>query len=83
MKNLLITTLLTTAFPAVALANACDDYYNKLEASMKQDGSYSDEAMKIVKDQVAAVPVEQQETFCTAALENMNAVNESDTEAKG
>lgn len=72
MKKVLIASLLASAFPAVALANSCDDYYKKMEEDMKKDGVYSDQAMKIVKDQVAAVPADQQETFCKAAIESMN-----------
>ena len=72
MKKVLIASLLASAFPAVALANSCDDYYKKMEEDMKKDGVYSDQAMKIVKDQVAAIPADQQETFCKAAIESMN-----------
>lgn len=72
MKKVLIASLLASAFPAVALANSCDDYYKKMEEDMKKDGVYSDQAMKIVKDQVAAVPADQQDAFCKAAIESMN-----------
>ena len=72
MKKVLIASLLASAFPAVALANSCDDYYKKMEEDMKKEGVYSDQAMKIVKDQVAAVPADQQETFCKAAIDSMN-----------
>ena len=72
MKKVLIASLLASAFPAVALANSCDDYYKKMEEDMKKDGVYSDQAMKIVKDQVAAVPADQQDSFCKAAIENIN-----------
>ena len=72
MKKVLIASLLASAFPAVALANSCDDYYKKMEEDMKKDGVYSDQAMKIVKDQVAAVPAEHQDAFCKAAIESMN-----------
>ena len=70
MKKVLIASLLASAFPAVALANSCDDYYKKMEEDMKKDGVYSDQAMKIVKDQVAAVPADQQDSFCKAAIES-------------
>ena len=43
-----------------------------MEEDMKKDGVYSDQAMKIVKDQVAAVPADQQESFCKAAIESIN-----------
>ena len=72
MKKVLIASLLASAFPAVALANSCDDYYKKMEADMKKDGVYSDQAMKIVNDQVAAVPADQQDSFCKAAIESIN-----------
>lgn len=72
MKKALIASLLASAFPAVALANSCDDYYKKMEEDMKKDGVYSDQAMKIVKDQVAAVPADQQDAFCKAAIESVN-----------
>ena len=72
MKKVLIASLLAAAFPAVTFAGSCDDYYKKMEEDMKKDGSYSDAAMKIVKDQVAAVPTDQQETFCKTAIESMN-----------
>ena len=92
MKKILIASLLASAFPAVALANSCDDYYKKMEEDMKKDGVYSDQAMKIVKDQVAAVPADQQDSFCKAAIESINnSANdnggsdekEEDEEAKG
>ena len=87
MKKVLIASLLASAFPAVALANSCDDYYKKMEEDMKKDGVYSDQAMKIVKDQVAAVPADQQETFCKAAIDSMNSSandeKEEGEEAKG
>ena len=72
MKKILIASLLASAFPAVALANSCDDYYKKMEEDMKKDGVYSEQAMKIVKDQVAAVPADQQDSFCKAAIESIN-----------
>ena len=72
MKNVLIASLLASAFPAVALANSWDDYDKKMEEDMKKDGVYSDQAMKIVKDQVAAVPADQQDSFCKAAIESIN-----------
>lgn len=72
MKKVLIASLLASAFPAVALANSCDDYYKKMEEDMKKDGVYNDQAMKIVKDQVAAVPADQQDSFCKAAIESIN-----------
>ena len=48
---------------------------------MKKDGAYSEQAMKIIKDQVAAVPAEQQETFCQVALESLSDADNSDKEA--
>ena len=72
MNKVLIASLLASAFPAVALANSCDDYYKKMEEDMKKDGVYSDQAMKIVKDQVDAVPADQQDSFCKAAIERIN-----------
>ena len=72
MKKVLIASLLASAFPAIALANSCDDYYKKMEEDMKKDGVYSDQAMKIVKDQVAAVPADQQDSVCKAAIESIN-----------
>jgi hypothetical protein len=52
-----------------------------MAADMKKDGAYSEQAMKIIKDQVAAVPAEQQETFCQVALESLSDADNSDTEA--
>ena len=72
MKKVVLASLIAAAFPAVALANSCDDYYKKMEEDMKKDGVYSDQAMKIVKDQVAAVPADQQDSFCKAAIESIN-----------
>ena len=72
MKKVLLASLLAAIYPVAALAGTCDDYYAKMEESMKKDGAYSDEAMKIVKDQIAAVPADQQENFCKAAIESMN-----------
>ena len=82
MKKVLIASLLASAFPAVALANSCDDYYKKMEEDMKKEGVYSDQAMKIVKDQVAAVPADQQETFCKTALEAFSATDKADSSDK-
>ena len=72
MKKVVLASLIAAAFPAVALAGSCDDYYKKMEEDMKKDGVYSDQAMKIVKDQVAAVPADQQDSFCKAATESIN-----------
>ena len=69
MKKVLIVSLLAAMYPAAALANACDDYYAHMEDALKKAGKYSDQAMKIVKDQVAAVPRDQQENFCSASIE--------------
>lgn len=77
-----ILTVFFAVVPAAALAGACDDYYNEMEADMKKDGAYSEQAMKIVKDQVAAVPAEQQETFCLAALESFNGATGEDENKK-
>ena len=71
MKKVLIASLLASAFPAVALANSCDDYYKKMEEDMKKDGVYSDQAMKIVKEQVAGVPAGRQAEFCKSSLQGM------------
>lgn len=72
MKKVLIASLIAAAYPAAALAGSCDDYYKKMEEDMKKDGSYSEQAMKIVKDQVAAVPADQLDNFCKTAIESMN-----------
>lgn len=69
MKKAVFASLIAAAFPVIALAGSCDDYFKKAEEDLKKDGAYSEQTMKIIKDQVAAVPADQQETFCKTALE--------------
>ena len=78
MKKVVLASLIAAAFPAVALAGSCDDYYKKAEEDLKKDGNYSEQAMKIIKDQVAAVPADQQEIFCKTALESSNTSDKGD-----
>ena len=80
MKKVILTALLA-AVSTAAFAGVCEDYYSKMAADMKKDGAYSEQAMKIIKDQVAAVPAEQQETFCQVALESLSDAVNSDKEA--
>lgn len=75
MKKVVLASLIAAAFPTAALAGSCDDYYKKSEEDLKKDGNYSEQAMKIIKDQVAAVSADQQEAFCKAALESFNAAD--------
>ena len=82
MKKVVLASLIAAAFPAVALAGSCDDYYKKAEEDLKKDGNYSEQAMKIIKDQVAAVPADQQETFCKTALEAFSATDKDDSNDK-
>ncbi|WP_225757002.1 cell surface protein [Cardiobacterium sp. Marseille-Q4385] len=82
MKKVVLASLIAAAFPAVALAGSCDDYYKKAEEDLKKDGNYSEQAMKIIKDQVAAVPADQQETFCKTALEAFGATDKADSNDK-
>lgn len=70
MKKIMISALMVAAFPA-AFAGACDDYFSYMEETLKKDGAYSEEAMKIVKDQIAAAAEDQREAVCKAALESM------------
>ena len=81
MKKVVLASLIAATFPAVALAGSCDDYYKKAE-DLKKDGNYSEQAMKIIKDQVAAVPADQQETFCKTALEAFSATDKADSNDK-
>ena len=74
MKKVILTALLA-AVSTAAFAGVCEDYYSKMAADMKKDGAYSEQAMKIIKDQVAAVSADQQEAFCKAALESFNAAD--------
>ena len=68
MKKLLLATLAVTfSIPAFSAAPACEDYFKHMEEMMKKEGSYSDQAMKIVRDQIAAVPADQHDSFCKAA----------------
>ncbi|MDO4644061.1 MAG: cell surface protein [Cardiobacteriaceae bacterium] len=73
MKKVLFTTLLVATFPAFAAPASCDEYTKQMEETLKKEGSYSEEAMKIVKDQIATVSADQQEAFCKAAIESMKA----------
>lgn len=66
----MIAALMAAGMPA-AFAGACDDYFAYMEETLKKENSYSDEAMKIVKDQIAAVPDDQKEAVCKAGLESM------------
>ena len=80
MKKLMIATVMAAALPA--FADTCEDYFAAMEASLKKDGAYSEEAMKIVRDQLAAVPADQHEAFCKAGIEGLKASeNDSEQEA--
>ena len=70
MKKLMIAALMAAGLPA-AFAGECDDYYKYMEESLKKDGAYSEEAMKIVKDQIEVVPADQKEAVCKAAIESL------------
>lgn len=72
MKKILLAALIAAALPAAALAGSCDDYYKKAEEELKKDGNAGEQTMKLIKDQVAAIPADRQETFCAAALENLD-----------
>lgn len=84
MKKVLFASLVAVAFPAFAEPAACSEYHQKMEEVLKAEGNYSPEAMKIVTDQTAAIPAEQQEAFCKAGLEGLTIqASESDPEKKG
>lgn len=68
MKKMLVIALMAAG--ASAYADSCDDYFAMMEAELKKDGAYSEEAMKIVHDQIAAVPADQKEAVCKAAIES-------------
>lgn len=74
MKKILFASLLAGAvLPAIADSALCGEYHQKMEEALKAEGNYSDEAMKIVKDQTASIPAEQQEAFCQAGIEGLQA----------
>lgn len=68
MKKLLFASLLAAAFPVFAEPVSCNEYHQKMEETLKKEGNYSEEAMKLVKDQTAAIPAEQQDAFCKAGI---------------
>lgn len=68
MKKVLFASLLAAAFPALAEPASCTEYHQKMEETLKKEGNYSEEAMKLVKDQTAAIPAEQQDAFCKAGI---------------
>ena len=79
MKKLMIVAVMAASLSAFADDSAaCKDYLAQVEASLKKDGNYSEEAMKITRDQIAAVGGDQQEAFCKAAIDAMKAA-ESDS----
>ncbi|RMX10662.1 cell surface protein [Vandammella animalimorsus] len=72
MKKLLLCTLVAGAFaPAFAADAACTEYKNHMAETMKKDGSYSEQAMKIIDDQINAVGADQRSAFCKSALESV------------
>lgn len=72
MKKMLLTSLLVgAALPALAETALCGEYLQKMEEALKAEGNYSDEAMKIVKDQTESIPAEQQDAFCQAGIEGL------------
>lgn len=70
MKKLMIAALMAAGLPA-AFAGECDDYFKYMEETLKKEGAYSEEAMKIVKDQIEVVPADQKEAVCKAAIESL------------
>ncbi|MDO5090947.1 MAG: cell surface protein [Cardiobacteriaceae bacterium] len=73
MKKVLIAALLASALPALAEPASCGEYHQKMEETLKKEGNYSEEAMKLVKDQTAAIPAEQQDAFCKAGIDGLSA----------
>ena len=71
MKKLILASLLTASFPALAESEVCSAYLKKMEAALKAEGNYSEEAMQIVKDQTASIPGDQQDAFCQAGLDGL------------
>ncbi|MDO4776422.1 MAG: cell surface protein [Cardiobacteriaceae bacterium] len=72
MKKLLFFSLLAVAFPAFAEPASCTEYHQKMEEILKREGNYSEEAMKLVKEQTATIPDEQQDAYCKASLAGLS-----------
>lgn len=72
MKKVLLVSLLTAALPALAEPASCAEYHKKMEETLKKEGIYSEEAMKIVIDQTAAIPAEQQDAYCQAGIAGLS-----------
>ena len=72
MKRLALVFSLGTLSSGVIFASTCDDYYQKLESSLRSNGSYSEDVMQSARNQVQGIPAEQQDTFCAAAIESMD-----------
>ncbi|MDO5091244.1 MAG: cell surface protein [Cardiobacteriaceae bacterium] len=81
MKKIMIAALMAAGMPA-AFAGACDDYFAYMEETLKKDGAYTEEAMKVVKDQIAAIPDDQKEAVCKAGMESMKEDAAEDGEEK-
>lgn len=71
MKKLLFVSIFAAAFPAFAEPASCTEYYEKMEETLKKEGNYSEEAMKLIKGQIDAIPADQQDAFCKAGLEGL------------
>lgn len=80
MKKILLASLVATAFPALAEPASCTEYHQKMEETLKKEGNYSEEAMKLVKDQTAAIPADQQDAFCKAGIAGLSEQQAEDAE---
>lgn len=74
MKKVVFATLIASAFP-VSYAHAepatCTQYYKEMQAVLKKGGGDTAAAMKVIKDQVAALPAARQAEFCKSAIQGM------------
>lgn len=74
-KKLLLASLVAAALPAFAstdLPESCKQYEAAMEAALKKDNAYSEDAMKVVRDQIAALPADQRDSVCKSGVESMN-----------
>ena len=83
MKKLILAmfALASAASFAADLPATCADYFKTAEETFKKDGNDVDAAMKVIKDQIAAVPADQQEAFCKDANETLKNPPKEDKEA--
>lgn len=71
MKKLVLAmfALASAASFAADVPASCQEYFKTAEETFKKEGNDVEAALKVVKDQVAAVGEKEQDAFCKAATE--------------